>query len=256
MSTVHFILDSLWPSPVPQYVCQHCCALLTDAPFDPQTRAARCPVCAVVYVPTAAYAAEEVGTYLQAHGLALRFQDGLGHSSQLAILAACARGFRAAPHAAAAGYAYPPLRVILEALHHAQQFVHFRTAGLSPQLLGALKLTALRIGVRGLVWGGDAGLPDDLQRLDEAPRLQIRLGPLLEQEVNPQPLIVVDGLLAFTGAADLTVAGLHQAAAAPDRFLVVTDVPEVVQLHNHLISPTWATQSRGTSIVMHPALSG
>lgn len=256
MSTPRFTLDSLWPCPFPKYVCQHCCALLADAPIDRQTRDARCPVCAVVYLPTTAYTAGEVGAYLRAHGLALAFHDVLSHGRQLAILAACARGFQAAPHAAQSHYAYPPLRVVLEALHSAQQCVHFLTQGLSPQFLGALKLTALRVAVRGIVVGGSAEMTDEFQRLDEAPYLQVRVSPRPVQEPHLQPLVVVDGLLAFAGAVHLTVEGLRQAATAPDRFTVVTDVHEVGQLHNRLFSPTWATGSRCTAIAMHPPTSG
>jgi len=55
-----------------------------------------------------------------------------------------------------------------------------------------------------------------------------------------QKLVVIDGLLAFKGAANLTLAGWRKAAQGRDVVEVVTDVDEVIDLNNRLFSPIWA----------------
>lgn len=242
MALQHAItLESCLPDRFPTSMYPNCLALLSAPPFDQPPRHSCCPVCAVTSMPTETTVRCERGTLLSlaAQGVPCDFATSLSHGRTLAILAACARGFLAAPHAAAPRYAYPPVRVILEALRSAQYFVHFITNSLSLPMLGALKMTALRTAVRGILCGGDAGVADECQRVDEAPYLQIRTPPRPAVAPQHRPLLVVDGLLAFTGAVDLTVNTLRQAAGAPACFTVVTDVHEVVQLHNGLISPLW-----------------
>ena len=50
---------------------------------------------------------------------------------------------------------------------------------------------------------------------------------------------MIDGLIAFKGSANLTVSGWRRAAEGRDIIECVTDVKQVVQLHNRYFSPIW-----------------
>lgn len=63
--------------------------------------------------------------------------------------------------------------------------------------------------------------------------------------------MVIDGLLAFKGATNLTLAGWRKAARGRDVVEVVTNIEEVIDLNNRLFSPIWAELSDvGDTIVM------
>lgn len=62
-------------------------------------------------------------------------------------------------------------------------------------------------------------------------------------EAPHQKLIVVDGLLAFKGAANLTLTGWRKAAKGLDHVEVVTKTEEIIDLHNRLFAPVWAQRS-------------
>jgi hypothetical protein len=59
-----------------------------------------------------------------------------------------------------------------------------------------------------------------------------------------QKLVIIDGLLAFKGSANLTLNGWRKAAKGLDLVEVVTDVNEVTQLHNEYFSPAWGQSSK------------
>ena len=64
-----------------------------------------------------------------------------------------------------------------------------------------------------------------------------------------QKLIVIDGLLAFKGSANLTQTAWRSAENNMDVVEIVTDVDEVIKLHNRYFSPIWAKMSEvGDSI--------
>jgi hypothetical protein len=194
--------------------------------------------------------------HLQAPGGAIQFDNLFEHARALAILASRARGFRTAPHGAPPPYAYPPARALFDAFHYAQRFVHFMTCGICPQLIGALMMTAQRVHIRGLVVEAVDSLSADLARPEEAPYLDIRLLPQEGDTPRPETLIVVDGLVAFRGLTSLTLQGLREAATQCAAFDVVTDIDAVMQCHNVLFSPLWATfgQSQPPTMEAVPAV--
>jgi hypothetical protein len=55
---------------------------------------------------------------------------------------------------------------------------------------------------------------------------------------------VIDGLVAFKGSANLTLTGWRKAMKGLDHVEVVTNVTEVIDLHNKLFSPVWAQFSK------------
>jgi phosphatidylserine/phosphatidylglycerophosphate/cardiolipin synthase-like enzyme len=238
-----FDIDSLLRFTPPQFLCANCYAVMQPTP---DVRAGRCPVCRVNYVPTAEFPA--CADYLHAHGLALHFDDPLDHGRRLAEIARSARAALADPDSD-----YPPMRALLSGLANARQFVHFTTYGISALLLGAIKMTAQTTPVRGIISGVKSEtLQRELtQHHDEAPLLETRLFAQDSQWFPHQKIIVIDGLLAFKGSANLTDFGWRKAAQGREVIEVVTDVGEVVDLHNRFFSAVWSdVQAKRDQIVM------
>ena len=233
-----FDLDALLSFRPPQYLCERCFGLLSEIDGG-------CPICGVRYLATDEF--PTCGLYLAHKGLDVRFDDLFGHCQDLAQIARKTRESLAAP----TPY-YPPMRALLTALQTAQQFVHFTTYGLSALLLGALKLTGQRIDVRGIVSGlkNDAMIRELTDYADEAPRLNLRVYPSDAQYFPHQKIIVIDGLLAFKGSANMTDFGWRKAAHGREVIEPVTDVAEVVDLHNRFFSPVWAGDHSAEKILM------
>jgi phosphatidylserine/phosphatidylglycerophosphate/cardiolipin synthase-like enzyme len=223
-----FDIDSLLRFTPPEFLCERCLALLADG-------SSRCPVCGFQHIPTKDFSS--YGSYLTAKGLDVRFHDLIQHSQQLARIARSARESLAARDSN-----YPPMRALLEGLLNAERFVHFTTYGISALLLGAIKMAALRVDVRGVISGikHDTMFRELTEYQDEAPRLNVRLFQSEAQYFPHQKIIVIDGLMAFKGSANLTDFGWRKAAHGREVIEVVTDVAEVVELHNRFFSPVWA----------------
>jgi hypothetical protein len=68
-----------------------------------------------------------------------------------------------------------------------------------------------------------------------------------------QKLVVIDGMLAFKGSPNLTTSGWRKIDKRLEMVEVVTDVEEVIALHNEYFSPIWARcSSIGEQIVTDP----
>lgn len=63
------------------------------------------------------------------------------------------------------------------------------------------------------------------------------------EELPHQKLIVIDGLLAFKGSANLTMTGWRKAEIGHEEIEVITDVKKAIALHNRYFSPVWANLS-------------
>jgi phosphatidylserine/phosphatidylglycerophosphate/cardiolipin synthase-like enzyme len=134
------------------------------------------------------------------------------------------------------------------------------TYGIHPLLIGALKVTAQRVWVKGIVSGAkgevvsEAVLSELIDEDQDAFRMIVKhYGAESGYQGMPhQKLVVIDGLLAFKGAANLTLAGWRKAAHGRDVVEVVTDVDEVIDLNNRFFSPIWAElEDFGDSIRMN-----
>lgn len=226
-----FDLDSLLHFNPPHYVCERCFALLTDVPAN---FAYRCPVCDVAYVPTDEF--PSVGDYLSARGLALAYEDVMAHGQRLAEIARRTR-------AGLTGQLpdYTPMRALLEAIGSARHCVHFTTFGISAWFVGALKMAAQYIDVRGVISGikRDEVFRELTTYAGDAPRLQTRLFGQESQWFPHQKIIVIDGLIAFKGSANLTDIGWRKAAHGREVVEVITDIAEVIELNNRFFSPVW-----------------
>jgi phosphatidylserine/phosphatidylglycerophosphate/cardiolipin synthase-like enzyme len=200
----------------------------------------------VVYLPTERFPRHSWESYInrnKTYGpFCLNAQDALAQAQQLAEIAQYI-SFR--------DFTYPPLRGLLKALSIAQKFVHFTTYGGIPHLLiGALKVTAQRVRVRGIMSGarGEMLSENTVSELtsyrDEAPNMHVKIYDASTGLSMPhQKLIVIDGLLAFKGSANLTLAGWRKAAEGRDVVEVVTEIDEVIELNNRLFAPIWAELS-------------
>jgi phosphatidylserine/phosphatidylglycerophosphate/cardiolipin synthase-like enzyme len=218
-----------------------------------------CPICRVVYLPTERFPDYDWERYINRYSKSLgpsclNAQDALAQAQQLAKIDEAIgfdqqQIFQPGP----LDMAYTPLRGLLKALSIAQKFVHFTTYGGIPHLLiGALKVTAQRVRVRGIVSGArgevlSEGTVSELTNYrDEAPEMHVKIyDPSLTgfAAMPHQKLIIIDGLLAFKGSANLTLAGWRKAAEGRDTVDVVTDVDQVIELNNRLFAPIWAELS-------------
>jgi phosphatidylserine/phosphatidylglycerophosphate/cardiolipin synthase-like enzyme len=67
------------------------------------------------------------------------------------------------------------------------------------------------------------------------------------QDAPHQELLVVDGLIAFKGSANLTNTGLRKADRGLDISEVVTDYKQVTSLNNKYFAPVWKRITVGNS---------
>ena len=220
--------------------CQKCLAILPGLSRN-NKRQIYCSHCKVEYTVNSNFPVELVRSHFRKQRLYINdIDDIFGHSKQLASIAR--RVQQNNPD-------YPPMRGLLESQNQAQRFVHFITYGISHQFIGAMKVTAQRIPVRGVV-----SLPPDQDRLlpelenykNEAPNLEIkvvRASSYNRYELPHQKLIVIDGLLAFKGSANLTLTAWRKAQWGYDEVEVVTNMEKVINLHNRYFSAIWAKLS-------------
>ena len=245
-----FDIDSLLEFTPPRYLCVKCYAINSPPEPEKPTEVIVCPACKVRYLPSEARPWWQLVRFLiedEDHGIT--FEAPIAHAQHLARIARLIK--RNAE-------SYPLMRGLLDLLYHARQFIHFTTEGISQQLLGAMKLIATRVPVRGMVSRVEPDLARELKEYpNEAARLKVLpLGPAGDiRDDPPQGLVVIDGLIGITGAVNLTLPGVRKPAHGLEALDVVTNTEEVIRLNNQLFSPTWGTQSdAGEEIVMHEAV--
>jgi hypothetical protein len=232
--------------------CQKCRAISPGLRRN-HKRQIYCSHCGVEYIVNSNFPIEPIRSHFRNQHLYINDIDNIfGHCQQLASIAR--RVQQNSPD-------YSPLRGLLAAQNQAQRFIHFTTYGISHQFIGALKITAQRIPVRGIV-----SVPPDQNWLlpeledykNEAPNLEIKTICASSHKWDKLPhqkLIVIDGLLAFKGSANLTLGGWRKAQWGYDEIEVVTDVEKVINLHNRYFSPIWAKLSdcgETIAIANHP----
>jgi len=199
-----------------------------------------CPVCRVQYAFQGNFKIEPFRAYFRKRGFYIDIDNSIEHIKHLGLIANLVQQD---------SFDYPPLKGLFESISKAQKFIHFTTFGINQQILGALKLAAQNIEVRGIV-----SLPPDQAWLlpelecyrNEAPGLEIKAVCAASrnwEELPHQKLVVIDGLLAFKGSVNLTQTAWRKAARGYDQVDVLTDVATVINLHNRYFSPVWADLS-------------
>ncbi|MBN1200605.1 MAG: hypothetical protein JXJ20_01995 [Anaerolineae bacterium] len=235
----------------PQYLCQKCYALLRGADLKPYFEkdvwaSLTCPICELLTYEAGLHISETVTeqwevfrTYLREKGLTLTDVTTIEHARALAQIAIALQNGQS------------PLRSLFLALSSAKQFVHFVTWGISNEMIGALKVIAQRVAVRGVVSGLDRRNTWDKQKIntlikhsDEAPLLQIAIMTKSESWIDlpHQKVVIVDGLLAFKGSANLTVQAWRKTAKNLEDLEAITDTERVIDLNNRLFSTVWGTR--------------
>ena len=242
-----FDIDSLLEFRPPRYFCANCYAV--NCPPEPEkpTEVIVCPACNVRYIPSKERPWWQLKKFLiedEARGIT--FEAPIAHAQHLARIARLIKRH---------DERYPLMRGLLDLLCYARQFIHFTTDGISHQLLGAMKLIATRVPVRGIVSNVEPELARELkEHPNEAGKLRVMtVGPAADLRDAPlQKLVVIDGLIGIKGAVNLTLPGVRKAAKDLEALEVVTNTDEVIRLNNHLFSPSWGTQSdSGEEILMH-----
>jgi hypothetical protein len=237
-----FDIDSLLQFDPPRHMCVKCRALnypirsAAQQAGGERTRLV-CNICNLVYVPTSGLGIWDLKKYLESQGATISFKDPIGHGQALAGIA---RQIRSKDRRG------PMIRYLFQALVEANRFVHLTTYGISHQFIGALKLAAQRVAVRAVVTNADPSTLCELKEFgDEAPRLEVHAYGADDQirDVPHQKLIVIDGLLAFKGSTNLTLNGWRKAEKGLDILEAVTDVADVIRLHNEYFAPLWARAS-------------
>jgi hypothetical protein len=235
----NFDIENLLYFQQPLAHCQKCLAILSGMRRK-QDRQIYCPVCRVQYAVFGNFQIDQFQTYFRNQGLYIEINDPIEHCKQLALIASSMRLY--SPD-------YPPVKGLLQGLNQAQCFVHLTSWGISHQFLGFLKMAAQRVKVRGIV-----SLPPDQAWLlpelecykNEAPNLEIKAVCASSNrwdELPHQKLVVIDGLTAFRGSANLTQMAWRKAEIGYDEIEVITNVEEVSKLHNRYFSPVWANLS-------------
>lgn len=226
----------------PKYSCKACRGLFWEFEIiNPHARwldrRYRCEVCKSEYVR--ASGTDQSFTphqYLRSEGYVINYgKDLLDHAKTLANLIRRAEGSTSAKP-------WPTMRLLFETLSNARHFVHFTSWGISHVLIGALKLTSVRVPVYGFVSNVEGHAKTELSEYPlEAPRMKVHVASSRESTFDAphQKLVVVDGLVAFKGSTNLTNAGMRRADRGLDISEVVTDFYEVTALNNKYFAPVW-----------------
>jgi len=245
-----------------RYLCENCFALLpTGLKRDPETDWGECPVCGVKYLTTDRFPAWWGDDYLKSQHLYIEFKDLESHCAEFAWVA---RDMRLSLVEYPRGnYINPPLYFLLRAFSNAGKFIHFTSYGLSHMFLGALRMVTQNlahvgsfVNVRGVVSNVDNQMRKELtEHQDVAPNMEVRIFERSEKPeswdaVPHQKIIIIDGVMAIKGSANLTVSGWRKAAQGREIIEVVTDIREVIDLNNRFFSPVWAEFSDVQEIVM------
>ena len=225
--TTGFDISSLLFLDPPEFLCKNCFYLLgssTIREYDFENWFS-CPECGKYH-------------YNQNDFIKITFADLISHSRKLASIGQLMEANLKSGQV-------PPMRILLSALRNAQGFVHLTTYGMSHVLLGALKVVSQEIHVRGVVTNANEQLIDEINNhTDENPGLE--LIPVAAtndyrnaDQIPHQKLIIIDGLLAFTGSANFTSTAWRKARQGFEHVDVMTDIGRIQDIHNRLFCKTW-----------------
>jgi hypothetical protein len=234
-----------------------CCHTLWKNPVVEMTRSKdwtflRCKICKTTYRTTKEFHMFGITRFLSLDmfdGKPLtRIPDLFAHSMAIAEIANRLKSKKKE---------YPPFRALMQSVVVAKAFIHFVSWGISPMTIGMLKLISQQVSVRGIVAGnvGEQIISEVTDYQNEAPGLEIRFwkhNNFRGVDEPHQKLIVIDGLIAFRGSANLTHVAWRSALNDMDDIEAVTDVDEVIMLHNRFYSALWAKSAKPPtdSIVM------
>lgn len=219
---------------LPSFLCPRCFALLMDPPGDSLGQEpARCNYCRLEFVmPDGSRAADfNTSAWLANEGYAL---DLLGDLDR---------------HVGRKGVT-PSSRMpawILDTILAAQHFIHIASFSVDSVTLGWLQVVSRRVPVRVLYGKAPVGFTSELLE-----GLAIVRANLDARHIDGlhQKLIVVDGLVALTGSANLTWRAMQALADGREHVKVDTSINNVVDLNNRLFSKHWGGSSKLGKLVV------
>jgi hypothetical protein len=224
--------------------CQKCRALRANRDvfaFTEDSKSFTCKVCGVKYFLTERDTIFRLSQYIQNRvGSPLsQVDDIVEHGKRLALITRKVRTHYDD---------YSPLKALMESLVCARSFVHFTSFGITQLMIGVLKMAAHLVPIRGIVSGnvGEQIISEVTNYQNESPNLSIvfcESNGFRSLDTPHQKLVVIDGLLAFKGSANLTQTAWRSAAQGMDIIEVVSNVDEVINLHNRYFSPIWGKMS-------------
>jgi phosphatidylserine/phosphatidylglycerophosphate/cardiolipin synthase-like enzyme len=241
MLTVGFDTRSLLNFDPPSLLCLKCGALLPPVNplgYDWRTTQQRivgfaCPVCNMRYVSKSNWPVEvhvhRAREAMRSEGeYIINFDDPLAHGKRLAAIAN--RLDRGAP----------PLDCLIDALNQARQFVHIVSYSLDLVMTGVLGAIKKRVPVRAVLGVCNENVEDEAKKLG----LEISIhGKEKYGTIIPphQKIVVIDGLLAFKGSANLSTSAWHNARGPIRRDLIetATVIDEIRKLNNDYFAPLW-----------------
>ncbi|WP_204142028.1 phosphatidylserine/phosphatidylglycerophosphate/cardiolipin synthase family protein [Halomicronema sp. CCY15110] len=189
----------------------------------------RCPSCEVLYICSGSSKAREIGSFLKGYRIS-SVDNVLGHSRKLLR---------------ASGDLYEsPISKLFCALSKAEKYIHFVSYGIHDQVIGVLKAAKFRgVRVRGVVsnvnhWTANE-LKDTNKEMPYGWEINTYDSGTNYEEYPHQKVVIIDGLIAFKGSANLTMNGLRKAARGRDDFERVTNINKVIELNNRLFSSVW-----------------
>lgn len=235
-----FDITSILDFQPPRWVCPACRALVSQFRHKPQQDR---PIAAVkerwpTFCPECDTQLTVDGDLtvlgaLNKEGLGVHRGDLFAHATTLAKMVQMSR-WEFDP--------WPTMRLFFQALSHAREFVHFTSWGMSHVMIGALKLTSMRVPVYGFVSSVADHARTELSEFPhEAPNLHAKTIPSSQgiYDAPHQKIIIIDGLLAFKGSTNLTGAGMRRADRGLDVSEMVTDFHEVTKLNNKYFAGVW-----------------
>ena len=198
-----------------------------------------CRVCGVKY-DVELGSGETIGGLFEEEKWFIDHTDLFSHATTFAEVIRKSRG-RAFPAYTSAPW--PVTRTFFEVISRARYFIHFTSWGISHKMIGALKLASVRVPVDGWASNVEGHARVELTEYpDEAPNFRAKVFGSdrgVPYDAPHQKLVIVDGLVAFKGSANLTNAGMRRADRGLDIHETVTDYAEVATLNNEYFSPTW-----------------
>jgi phosphatidylserine/phosphatidylglycerophosphate/cardiolipin synthase-like enzyme len=231
------------------YLCPRCLGLLGPRIDQAEDGTYFCRVCQSRFVNSPTHPPDDIYKWLADWWLKLELPDVAAQKRELQTAADGLEDNRI--------FGFPALDVLLTVLSKAKHHVHFMTWGISPEVVGALKLLcAMGVQVCGIVANARDYLINDLAaNYRESLSLEIVSFPQRESWDKPHiKLIVVDGLLAITGSANLTLAAWRKVSSDGELVSFITDEDEVVRIHNRYFSSAWLKYGRNRYIDLGPEI--
>jgi hypothetical protein len=241
-----FDITSILDFQPPRYICPNCRGLFkTIQHYKKELQGKNilqpyCPICKSEFVkdPNNPWSADTYPhKFLKESGNTVEYgQELFAHARILATLIRESKGERSWTEP------WPTMRLFFEVLSRARHFVHFASWGISHLMIGALKVTSMRVPVYGFVSNVEEHARIELAEFpDEAPRLHAHVIQPTQGawDAPHQKLIIVDGLLAFKGSTNLTNRAIRKADRGLDLNESITDFEQVTDLNNRYFAPVW-----------------